>query len=123
MPEAADQYTSSKWPQVRQFLETAFLSRTRDEWEQVFLKTDACVAPVLQPSEVLRQKGSPIPHPAPHLSRTPAKAPKPHVQSQIVTAGDHTLSVLQELGLSTEEIQRLENTRDVEIKRRADSKL
>lgn len=108
---------------MRTFLESAFGSQTRDEWKQVFMNTDSCVAPVLEPGEVQAQKGSSIPHAAPHLSRTPAKTPAPHVQRQVVTAGHHTLSVLRELGVSSEEVAVLERNKDIEVSKPGSAKL
>lgn len=39
------------WPLIRQAIATAFLSRTRAQWEQVFEALDACVTPVLSMRE------------------------------------------------------------------------
>lgn len=108
---------------MRSFFEKAFASQTRDEWEHVFLNTDSCVAPVLEPGEAHAQKGTAIPHPAPHLSRTPAKVPTSKLQQQLLAAGDHTISVLRELGLSEKEILALKDNADIEVFERVKSKL
>jgi alpha-methylacyl-CoA racemase len=62
--------------------EAAFASRTREEWEQVFAGTDACVAPVLSPWEApahpanvargvfVEVDGGVQPAPAPRFSRS-----------------------------------------------------
>ena len=65
------------------------LSKTRDEWSEIFLGTDACVSPVLTWAEApnnehIAARGSLIEldgvtqhAPAPRFSRTPAGAPTP----------------------------------------------
>src|SRR5690349_8360117 len=44
LPEQMDR---ASWPLLRKMFAEAFLSRTRDEWAEVFGDTDACVTPVL----------------------------------------------------------------------------
>lgn len=114
MPLSADQYDSSKWPALRAFLAEAFASRTRDEWEAVFLDTDSCVAPVLEPEEAVKIRGTPIPKPAPQLVRTPATIPQKDLTCQLIASGRDTMSVLSELGISDAEARRLEAAGDVE---------
>ncbi|XP_055589385.1 alpha-methylacyl-CoA racemase [Uranotaenia lowii] len=69
-------------------LEAIFLTKTRDEWSEIFQNRDACVFPVLELNEVdsfhhnrernvfldreLTKNGELVPSPAPKLSRTPA---------------------------------------------------
>src|SRR3984957_4742969 len=77
------------WPQLRARFTSVIVTRTRDEWAEVFAGTDACVTPVLSFGEV-----SAHPHmaardtiitvggveqaaPAPRFSRTPADQPTP----------------------------------------------
>ena len=43
-----------RWPALRQRVAAAFLTRTRDEWEEAFRGSDACVTPVLGLEEALR---------------------------------------------------------------------
>ncbi|WP_419906130.1 CaiB/BaiF CoA transferase family protein [Hoeflea sp.] len=45
------QYNRSHWDELRALLSKTFLTRSRDEWAEVFAKTDACVTPVLTPQE------------------------------------------------------------------------
>lgn len=45
------QHDRSRWAQQHRLLETAFASKTRDEWEAVFAGSDACVTPVLDYAE------------------------------------------------------------------------
>ena len=65
------------------------VSRTRDEWTEIFAGTDACVTPVLSFAEaaaaphltargtVITLDGIPQAAPAPRFSRTPAATPSP----------------------------------------------
>ena len=82
-----DQNDMARWPELREALTEAFLSRTRDEWTAVFEGRDACVTPVVEPTEVASQPhlsargtfttvdGVFQPAPAPRFSRTPAGTP------------------------------------------------
>ncbi len=47
-----DQHNREKFPEIRQFLEEKFLTRTRDEWFELLSKTDICAAPMLTLDEV-----------------------------------------------------------------------
>jgi len=111
-----DQQDRSGWPVLRQrFMET-FAQRTRDEWEQVFAGTDACVSPVLSLSEapahphaVARKAfvevgGIAQPAPAPRFGRTAADTP-----SAPPAPGADTDTVLAGLGLSVAEVADLRN--------------
>ena len=53
-PEMAVQMERDRWPRQGALVEARFLTRTRDDWEQVFAGTDACVAPVLSPHQAAR---------------------------------------------------------------------
>jgi alpha-methylacyl-CoA racemase len=87
--ELPDQYDQSGWPELRSRFETAFLARTRDEWEKVFANTDACVTPVLSPEDAphhphvrarkgfVEVEGMAQPAPAPRFSRTPGAVADP----------------------------------------------
>lgn len=83
------QHDRAGWPRLREAFETAFASRTRDEWCHTFEGSDACVAPVLGFSEAPKHpqhlvRGSFVevagvvqPGPAPRFSATPSALPKP----------------------------------------------
>ncbi|NEW26659.1 CaiB/BaiF CoA transferase family protein [Nocardia cyriacigeorgica] len=76
-----------QWPRLRELIAAAVAERTRDEWEQVYRGTDACVTPVLTFEEaaedphnrargLYRRVGEVLqPAPAPRFGRTPARAP------------------------------------------------
>jgi len=82
-PFASRQYDEALWPEMEKEIATRFLTRSRDEWAELFEATDACVAPVLSLAEAPdhphnrarhshpRQDGFLRPAPAPRFSRTP----------------------------------------------------
>jgi alpha-methylacyl-CoA racemase len=77
------QHDRGGWPVLRRKFTEVFLSKTRDEWCEVFEGSDACFAPVLSFSEARRHphavernsfvtsKDVQQPAPAPRFSRTP----------------------------------------------------
>jgi len=112
--ELPEQYDEARWPELRERLAAAFRTRTRDEWSELFLPHDVCVAAVLTPSEALADEhavghgtfvehdGIRQPAPAPRFSRTPGAVTRP-----AAVAGQHTEEILRELGLDRGEIERL----------------
>jgi alpha-methylacyl-CoA racemase len=82
-----EQYDRDGWPLLRARFTEVFLTRTRDEWAELFAGTDACVSPVLtfaeaaeHPQLVARSTlraldGVMQPSPAPRFARTPAATP------------------------------------------------
>jgi len=112
--DVAGRLDPTQWPAVRDKLAAAIRTRTRDEWEKLAEGTDACLTPVLTPTEavshphnVARQTfvdidGQPQPAPAPKFGRTPPDTPRaPHEPRS------DTTEVLTELGLAAEEIAEL----------------
>jgi alpha-methylacyl-CoA racemase len=105
------------WPELRRRLAETFASKTRDEWGKMFSEGDACVSPVLSLTEATRHPhlqarstfvdvgGWAQPAPAPRFSATPAATPFPSP-----VPGEHTTSILEELGLSPQAIDRLLRT-------------
>lgn len=95
------------WPLLRSRIAKIFLSRSRNDWEAVFVGTDACVAPVLGLKEApehphLVARGTFIdidrvvqPAPAPRFERTPGAVQGPPAQQ-----GEHTRTVLEQWGVS-----------------------
>jgi crotonobetainyl-CoA:carnitine CoA-transferase CaiB-like acyl-CoA transferase len=53
-PDMAAQMDRAKWPLQSALVEGRFLTRPRDDWEQIFAGTDACAAPVLSPHQAAR---------------------------------------------------------------------
>lgn len=117
------QMSFDEWPEVRRVFTERFASKTRAEWTKVFDGTDACVTPVLSFEEVSshphnQQRGSFLrdlsgeesPSPAPVLDRTPAEPclkPDPMI-------GEHTVDILEEFGVTAEQIEQLLATGIVE---------
>jgi alpha-methylacyl-CoA racemase len=103
-----------RWPELRERLAAVFHTRTRAEWSELFEGSDACVAPVLRPSEAAshphnRARGafprvgpSPQPAPAPRFSRTAPATPEP-----APAPGQHTDEVLSSRGFDPQEIAAL----------------
>jgi alpha-methylacyl-CoA racemase len=87
--DAADRNDASQWPRLHEQIAAAFLTKSRDEWAQIFDGSDACVAPVLGLTEAadhphLRHRGTFVdvdglrqPAPAPRFSRTPSAVQQP----------------------------------------------
>ncbi|MCY1360252.1 Acetyl-CoA:oxalate CoA-transferase [compost metagenome] len=108
-----DQWDTANWPEMRKRLGAIFLTRRRDEWVRLLEGTDVCFAPVLNFAEApyhphnqalgmfIETAGVVHPSPAPRLSRTPLAA------GSVVPNGTHTLEILQELGLSEGDVERL----------------
>ena len=98
-----------------------FLSKTRDEWVEIFESKDACVAPVLGLDDAKRDShniargtfvhgeidGKEVfePAPAPKLSRTPARD---CIREQPII-GEHTVEFLLQEGFPKSEIDKLLN--------------
>ncbi|GAA5883134.1 hypothetical protein JCM3774_005329 [Rhodotorula dairenensis] len=120
-PRAEEQLDRASWPRLTAFLATGFRTRTRDDWTALFLGTDACCVPVLEPLEVDKAGQGPheagtgagdansslidFPSPAPRLGRTPAVAPTQG--SIILRPGSHSADVLAQAGLGAQEVQAL----------------
>jgi alpha-methylacyl-CoA racemase len=107
----------ARWPALRSALTQAFLARTRDEWADLFDGREACVTPVLDLTEAQSERQAlgradyqPLPgrpdmaqaSPSPRFSRsdTPLPGPAPSV-------GEHTIAILEELGFSAADVDRL----------------
>jgi alpha-methylacyl-CoA racemase len=77
------------WPVAKERVAEVFRTRTRDAWCEMFEGSDACVSPVLSPTEAPQHPhnvhrgtfvtlgGITQPAPAPRFSRTPADVPAP----------------------------------------------
>mmetsp|Transcript_89973 Transcript_89973/g.233320 ORF Transcript_89973/g.233320 Transcript_89973/m.233320 type:complete len:124 (+) Transcript_89973:3-374(+) len=94
-----------------------FITKTRDEWADIFYGTDACCVPVLNAHEAARhphavargsfaptpgKEGFFEPAPAPKLSRTPGHTPRPSP-----TPGGETRVVLADFGFGPQEVATL----------------
>lgn len=94
-----------------------FLQKNQKEWQEIFDRTDACVAPVLSLDEapshphndfrrsfIMNKKGQYDPAPAPRLSRTPAHAKNDVEEPEI---GENTEEILKEMGYNSETVRKL----------------
>jgi alpha-methylacyl-CoA racemase len=111
VPNAGD---SREWANIHETLTKTFLSRTRDEWEKLFLGTDACVTPVLSMDEAPRHRqlrelatfveygGDVQPAPTPRFSRTPSS-----IDRGAPRAGQDGIPALRDWGLGNDEIHTL----------------
>ena len=108
------QHNRDRWPEFTDRLQEIFLTKTRDEWGEIFTGTDACFAPVLNLTEAARHPhaqarnsyvdvdGISQPAPAPRFSRTPSG-----IQSPPAEPGQHTEEVLRDWGYTEERIAEL----------------
>lgn len=111
------QFDPEAWPRMKTRFADIFLTKTRDEWAEVFRGKDACCVPVLNATEAAmhphnKKRGSFAPTPgsdglfepvpAPRLSRTPGHLPRPGP-----SPGADTRAVLSEFGFSAAEVDEL----------------
>lgn len=99
--EFEPQFDMARWPALKDRMTGVFLTKTRDEWCEIFDGTDACVAPILSmteapqhPHNIARKSfievdGHIQPGPAPKFSRT-----APEVTKGAPRRGGDTESVL-----------------------------
>ncbi len=112
--DTAAQHDPRSWPALRRRLAAEFASRTRADTEDLFAGVDGCVFPVLSMSEAPQHphnlaRGTFVtrdevvqPSPAPRFSATPTRLELPPP-----APGEHTESILADLGLSRDEVRRL----------------
>jgi alpha-methylacyl-CoA racemase len=112
--DTGTQYDPGTWPALRLRLATEFASRTRHAAEELFADVDGCVFPVLSMSEAPRHphnvaRGTFVtqddivqPAPAPRFSATPTR-----LRLSPPAVGQHTDSILADLGVSAEEVRLL----------------
>ena len=83
-----DQFDRAHWPAMKERFAAIFAAKSRDEWTAIFEGRDACVTPVLSPSEaathpynverdVFSNDGLTQPSPAPRFSKTPSSISAP----------------------------------------------
>jgi len=108
------QRSEENWPALTEKFAAIFATKTRAEWIAVFDSTDACVAPVLSPTEAIMHphavaRGSFVdvagmtqPGPVPRLDRTPGavSSPAPH-------PGEHSRAALTDWGIAADQVDAL----------------
>jgi alpha-methylacyl-CoA racemase len=112
--EWGDQFDRSRWPIRTAHLRSLFLQQTRDEWVDKLGFAGACVAPVLDMSEAPHHAhniarasftqidGALHPSPEPRFDRTASK-----IAGAVTLPGEDSTQILEDLGFSTAEIDRL----------------
>lgn len=103
-PTFAQQFDRAQWPTQTEKLAAIIVARPVSHWDALFAGSDACVAPVLSPSDAARE---------PHMSERevwqtaygalqPAPAPrfdgKCRAIAEAPARGEHTAAILAELG-------------------------
>jgi alpha-methylacyl-CoA racemase len=108
------QHDRAAWPTQHRLLEQVFATKSRDEWEAIFARTDACVTPVLDyveaashPANAERQavvQDGRWLHPqiAPRLATQPLAT-----HFEIATKGGDYAAILAQAGLDEDEISQL----------------
>lgn len=108
------QMPDTLWPAQKQEIAAIFATKTRDEWVDVFKDLDACVTPVLRPTEAhlhphneardlfVDVDGMTQPAPAPRFSRTPGT-----IRRGGAEPGAHTDEVLAGFGFTKDTIDSL----------------
>ena len=108
------QNDAARWPEAKAIFAQRIATKTRQEWEDIFEGTDACVAPVLEPEEAaafphnqerqtfVEVAGVTQPAPAPRFSRTAPSIPGPSSH-----LGQDTTSALSRWGFAADRIDAL----------------
>jgi len=114
------QMDRERWPAMKQVVAAAFATRTRAEWTAIFEGADACVAPVLSPTEApdhphlvargtfTEVEGVVQPAPSPRFLGTPGaiRRPPPH-------PGQHADEVLADWGVDEHRVTALRTARAI----------
>ena len=91
-----NQHDRNQWPELKDIIKNKIKKKTRDEWADIFDRTDACVAPVLNLSEApehyhmkarnsfIKIDGTIQPAPAPRFSET-----TPEIKHSALKAGEN----------------------------------
>ena len=94
-PDLPSRSDVAAWPELRRRLAERFRLRTRDEWASIFEGLDACVSPVLSPTEAplhphsrarnafIEVGGVTQPAPAPRFSRSTPAVPAPAAPASV----------------------------------------
>ncbi len=108
------QMDRESWPKMKIRFAEIFAGRTRDEWEEVFTSSDACVVPVLAPAEAPAHPhnehrgtfteiaGVVQPAPAPRFLGTPSSIRRPPPNP-----GQHGDEALADWGVEAEDVAAL----------------
>ena len=81
-PEFRQQYNSKLWSELTARLEETFAGTPRDFWADLFLGSDACVAPVLSPEEAMAHEMNAARQSWVEIDDVMQAAPAPRFQGQ-----------------------------------------
>jgi alpha-methylacyl-CoA racemase len=109
--ELPSQMDRTQWPAMRARFSDLFVTKTRDEWTEIFAGVDACVTPVLSPREAAHHPWNAErdvftldpdvqPNPAPRFSATPGSL-------SASPSSDFPAEDLQRWGFSDEDVTAL----------------
>lgn len=113
-PAFSRQYDRAAWPEMRRELDALFRTKDRDHWERTFLGSEACVVPILTPSQAVQHphnvargtfleiNGVSQPAPAPRFAVNVPSEPTP-----AAVIGADGRAILHEAGYTTKEIAEL----------------
>ena len=113
-PDFRNPYDSRRWGALRERMAALFATQPRQHWVSLLEGSDACFAPVLTPAEAMthphmaargiysERDGVLQAAPAPRFLRTPAGP-----TAAVPRRGEHSVAILQEIGLSEEVIGEL----------------
>ncbi|MDM0014920.1 CaiB/BaiF CoA-transferase family protein [Variovorax sp. J22P168] len=107
--EPPDHMNTGNWPAIEAALGARFMAADRDHWAVLFMRTDACVTPVLEPHEVWDepQVRSRLAADAPRSVPVVPKFERVAAAVSQVDMSDRTQEVLAEFGLEAELIARV----------------
>jgi alpha-methylacyl-CoA racemase len=110
----------ARWPELKLALSELFLTKTRQDWTDIFADGDACVTPVLSPREAalhphnrargtfVTEHGALQASPAPRFSRTQGQIQRPPA-----VPGAHTDEALLAWGFSPSDLADLRSHRAI----------
>ncbi len=105
-----DQNDQSAWPVLRERFAAVFKTKTRDEWTEVFVPSDACVAPVLSMNEAAEHPYNTARDVFPELANHRQPAPAPRFSRTTTSTdgvpalpGGQTRAILDDLGFDDTE--------------------
>ena len=102
-PEFSQQFAPKLWPTLTARVAALFATQPRDHWADLFLGTDACVAPVLSPQEAQHQPMNAARRTWAVIDGTLQAAPAPRFKDRdwqpkpSPARGEHTAEILAEL--------------------------
>lgn len=114
----------AKWPAQHKMLAKVFAEKSRDEWEEIFALSDACVTPVLNYQEaavhpVNTARSAYIndgawnhPQAAPRFGSTNI-----YDEFTITPKGSHAAAILSQIGYDKEDIKKLADANIITIKK------